>query len=98
MASSVSDMDRDVSSSKAHDHGTNPPGTIRMSCSSMSLSVSKFSADSGGGGVDSLDSGISRYIAGEALIGSPDLEGLHLDSEARESAKLRYKEKKKTRL
>ncbi|EXB89375.1 Putative zinc finger protein [Morus notabilis] len=98
MASTVSHMDRDVSSSKAHDHGTNPPGIIRMSCSSMSLSVSKFSADSGGGGADSLDSGISRYITGEASIGSRDLEGLHLDSEARESAKLRYKEKKKTRL
>ena len=97
MASSISDMDRD---SKAQDHDTNPPWALRQSYSSMSLSLSRFSADSGGGGgADSLDSGVSPYFAGgEVSANSPDLEGSHLDPEARENAKLRYKEKKKSRL
>lgn len=99
MASSVSEMEKDINSYKVHDHGANRPWSILPSHSSMSLSVSRFSADSGGGGADSLDSGISRYVAGgEGSTGSPDLEVSHFDPEARESAKLRYKEKKKSRV
>lgn len=99
MASSVSEMEKDINSYKVHDHGANRPWPIPPSHSSMSLSVSRFSADSGGGGADSLDSGISRYVAGgEGSILSPDLEVSHFDSEARESAKMRYKEKKKSRV
>ncbi|PON87007.1 Zinc finger-domain containing protein [Trema orientale] len=100
VASSVSDMDRDMGSSKAHnDDNSNNPGSmnympcpIRPSYSSMSLSVSRFSAESGGG--DSLDSGLSPYIVG----GEPSTNSPDFDFGARENAKLRYKEKKKSRL
>ena len=97
MASSISDM----GSSKAHDDNSNNlgnmnymPRPIRQSYSSMSLSFSRFSAESGGGGGDSLDSSLSPYIAG----GEPSTNSPELDFGARENAKLRYKEKKKSRL
>ncbi|PON73758.1 B-box-type zinc finger [Parasponia andersonii] len=100
VASSVSDMDRDMGSSKANiDDKFNNPGSmnymscpIRPSYSSMSLSVSRFSAESGGG--DSLDNDFSPYIAG----GEPSTNLPDFDFGARENAKLRYKEKKKSRL
>uniref|UniRef100_A0A2N9ICE1 B box-type domain-containing protein n=1 Tax=Fagus sylvatica TaxID=28930 RepID=A0A2N9ICE1_FAGSY len=71
------------------------PRPIRPSYSTLSFSVSRFSAESNG--TDCLDSGLSPYtIGGEPSYNSPALEGAHL--EAREIAKMRYKEKKKSRL
>lgn len=70
------------------------PRPIRSSYSTLSFSVSRFSAESSG--TDCLDSGLSPYIIGEPSHNSPNLEGAHLD--AREIAKMRYKEKKKSRL
>ncbi|KAF5442353.1 hypothetical protein F2P56_035020 [Juglans regia] len=70
------------------------PRPIRSSYSTLSFSVSRFSAESSVS--DCLDSGLSPYIIGEPSHNSPNLEGAHLD--AREIAKMRYKEKKKSRL
>lgn len=71
------------------------PCPIQPSCSTLSFSVSRFSAESNG--TDCLDSGLSPYtIGGETSNNSPELDGAHL--EAREIAKMRYKEKKKSRL
>ncbi|KAG6707124.1 hypothetical protein I3842_06G016100 [Carya illinoinensis] len=67
---------------------------IRSSYSTLSFSVSRCSAKSSG--TDCLNSGVSPYIRGEPSHNSPNLEGAHLD--AREIAKMRYKEKKKSRL
>ncbi|XP_062110011.1 zinc finger protein CONSTANS-LIKE 10-like isoform X2 [Humulus lupulus] len=109
----VLDLERDMAShNKAHDEDSSAnqpsmnyymPCPNRPSYSSMSLSVSRFSADSGGGGGggsggsgsrgDSLDSGLSPYIRGESSMNYPDF-----DFEARENAKMRYKEKKKSRM
>lgn len=70
------------------------PRPVRSSYSTLSFSVSRFSTESSG--TDCLDSGVSPYVTGEASNNSPDREGAHL--EARELAKMRYKEKKKSRL
>lgn len=71
------------------------PRPIQPSYSTLSFSVSRFSAESNG--TDCLDSGLSPYtIGGEPSNNSPELDGAHL--EAREIAKMRYKEKKKSRL
>lgn len=70
------------------------PHPTRPSYSTMSFSVSRFSAESSG--TDCLDSGLSPITQGEASCISPELDGLH--SEARENAVMRYKEKKKARL
>ncbi|XP_022734496.1 putative zinc finger protein At1g68190 isoform X3 [Durio zibethinus] len=70
------------------------PRPIRPSYSTISFSVSRFSAESSG--TDCLDSGLSPITQGEASGISPDLDSLH--SEARENAMMRYKEKKKARL
>jgi hypothetical protein len=71
------------------------PRPIRPSYSTLSFSLSRFSAESSG--TDCLDSGISPYITGgEPSYNSPYLEVAHL--EAREIAMMRYKEKKKSRL
>lgn len=71
------------------------PRPIRPCYSTLSFSLSRFSAESSG--TDCLDSGISPYITGgEPSYNSPYLEGAHL--EAREIAMMRYKEKKKSRL
>ncbi|KAG7973798.1 hypothetical protein I3843_06G015100 [Carya illinoinensis] len=66
------------------------PRLIRSSYSTLSFFVSRCSAESSG--TDCLDSGVSPYIRGEPSHNSPNLEGAHLD--AREIAKMRYKEKK----
>ncbi|KAM6589046.1 hypothetical protein CsatA_011651 [Cannabis sativa] len=89
--------------SSIFDNNSNLASMNYMSCpvqpsySNMSLSVSKFSVDSDGGGNnrgESLDSGLSPYFGGaESSMNSPDF-----DFEARENAKLRYKEKKKSRM
>ncbi|WRX15202.1 CCT domain - like 3 [Theobroma cacao] len=70
------------------------PCPIRPSYSTMSFSVSRFSAESSG--IDCPDSELSPITQGEALCFSPGLGSLH--SEARENAMMRYKEKKKARL
>ncbi|XWS35004.1 hypothetical protein CRYUN_Cryun21dG0087900 [Craigia yunnanensis] len=69
------------------------PCPIRPSYSTMS-SVSRLSAESSG--TDCLDSGLSPITQGEASCIAPDLDSLQ--SEARENAMIRYKEKKKARL
>ncbi|XP_041012900.1 zinc finger protein CONSTANS-LIKE 9-like [Juglans microcarpa x Juglans regia] len=70
------------------------PHPIRTSYSTLSFSISRFSADSYG--TDCLDSGLSPYITGKPTGNSPELDGAHL--KAREIAKKRYKEKKKSRM
>lgn len=90
-------MDKDIGSSKVH----NLTGyldyehAIRPCYSTLSFSASRFSAESGG--TDCLDSGVSPHVSrGETSGNLRDLEVAH--SEARENAKMRYKEKKKSRL
>ncbi|XVF02207.1 hypothetical protein REPUB_Repub04eG0156100 [Reevesia pubescens] len=70
------------------------PRPIQPSYSTMSFSVSRFSAESSG--TDCLDSELSPITHWEASCISPDLDYLH--SEARENAMMRYKEKKKARV
>ncbi|OMP08044.1 hypothetical protein COLO4_06824 [Corchorus olitorius] len=70
------------------------PHPLRLSHSTMSFSVSRFSAENSA--TDCLDSGLSPIAQGEPSCLSPDLDSLH--SEARENAMMRYKEKKKARL
>ncbi|WCJ24454.1 B-box zinc finger family protein [Euphorbia peplus] len=74
--------------------GFNFPGsldyhrTIRPSYSTMSFSMSRFSAD--GDDNEYLDGGVSPFITGaEVSAQSPNLEGLHKDATTK-----RYKEKK----
>ncbi|KAL9453316.1 hypothetical protein AB3S75_009007 [Citrus x aurantiifolia] len=69
------------------------PWAIRPSYSTLSISTSRFSAESSG--TDSFGSRMSPITGGEASCHSPDLDGPHL--EARENAMMRYKEKKKAR-
>lgn len=70
------------------------PRPTRTSYSTLSFSISRFSADSSG--TDCLDSGLSPYIIGKSTGNSPELDSAHL--KAREIAKKRYKEKKKSRM
>lgn len=91
------DMDRDIGSSKVHNFTghLDYARPIRPSYSTLSFSASRFSAESGG--TDCLDSELSPYISGgEPSSKLHDLESAHF--EARENAKMRYKEKKKSRL
>lgn len=91
------DMDKDIVCSKLNIRPgcMDNPRSIRPSFSTLSFSVSRFSAESSG--TDILDSGISPYIAGgEPSSNLQDHEVSLL--EARENAKMRYKEKKKSRL
>ncbi|KAK9223166.1 hypothetical protein WN944_011608 [Citrus x changshan-huyou] len=69
------------------------PWAIRPSYSTLSISTSRFSAESSG--TDSFSSRMSPITGGEASCHSPDLDSPHL--EARENAMMRYKEKKKAR-
>lgn len=69
------------------------PWAIRPSYSTLSISTSRFSAESSG--TDSFGSRMSPITGGEASCHSPDLDSPHL--EARENAMMRYKEKKKAR-
>lgn len=66
---------------------------IQPSYSTLSISTSRFSAESSG--TDSFGSRMSPITGGEASCHSPDLDSPHL--EARENAMMRYKEKKKAR-
>ncbi|XP_021299382.1 putative zinc finger protein At1g68190 isoform X3 [Herrania umbratica] len=98
---SCSSVDKDMSFNKSDIGNARPvkgisdsPRPIRPSYSTMSFSVSRFSAESSG--TDCPDSGLSPITQVEASYFSPDLDSLH--SEARENAMLRYKEKKKARL
>ena len=103
MASSIyithsAHMEKDMGpSSQVHNlsRSMDFPRPIQPSYSTLSFSVSRFSAESNG--TDCLDSGLSPYtIGGDSSNNSPELDGAHL--EAREIAKMRYKEKKKSRL
>ena len=93
--SSHSEMNMDPSNHIHNFQGIiGSPCLIRPSYSTMSFSVSRFSAENSG--TDCLDSGLSPLAQVEASCISPDLDSLH--SEARENAMMRYKEKKKARL
>ncbi|XP_022734495.1 putative zinc finger protein At1g68190 isoform X2 [Durio zibethinus] len=98
---SCSSLEKEMSFNKSDNGNARPmegiigtPRPIRPSYSTISFSVSRFSAESSG--TDCLDSGLSPITQGEASGISPDLDSLH--SEARENAMMRYKEKKKARL
>ncbi|KAK9276355.1 hypothetical protein L1049_005887 [Liquidambar formosana] len=79
-----------------HIFGTvDSPHPIRSSYSTLSFALSRLSAESSG--TDCLDSGLSPILArGEPSCNSPDMGSAH--TEARETAMIRYKEKKKVRM
>lgn len=90
------DMDKDIVCSKLNilPGSMDYPRSVRTSYSTLSFSMSRFSAESSG--TDCLDSGISPFAGGEPSSNLQDHEVSLL--EARNNAKMRYKEKKKSRL